>query len=67
MKYLFAKRTEGPLKLRTTILLPDYYLWLMMLKLIEVEKFAQSCREYWYNYTHMYSQIVKFFGKTVMV
>lgn len=46
MKYLFSKRAEGPLKLRTTILLPDYYLWIMMLKLIEVEKFAQSCREY---------------------
>ena len=46
MKYLFSKRTEGPLKLRTPILLPDYYLWIMMLKLIEVEKFAQSYREY---------------------
>lgn len=46
MKYLFSKRAEGPLELRTTILLPDYYLWIMMLKLIEVEKFAQSCREY---------------------
>ena len=25
----------------STILLPDYYLWIMMLKLIEVEKFAK--------------------------
>lgn len=46
MKYFFSKRAEGPLELRTTILLPDYYLWIMILKLIEVEKFAQSYRKY---------------------
>ena len=28
----------------STILLPDYYLWIMMLKLIEVEKFAKLQR-----------------------
>lgn len=59
MKYFFSKRAEGPLELRTTILLPGYYLWIMILKLIEVEKFAQSYRKYWFHYTYTYLQIVK--------
>lgn len=47
MKYFFfSKRAEGPLELRITILLPDHYLWIMTLQLIEVERFAQSYREY---------------------
>lgn len=46
MKYFFLSlKGLKVLELRTTIL-PDYYLWLMILKLIEVKKFAKNYREY---------------------
>lgn len=45
MKYYFASKRLKVLEPRTAIL-PDYYLWIMTLKLTEVEKFAESYRQY---------------------